>query len=151
MGKPRKRISGAGSVPTGGFTRYQRAMGIDVDSKFLVVAFADRTAPEINTVEFPNDAYGIRRLVEAANRFTPSLVVCESTANFHIAAYDALLAAGISAIVINPLHVKSLLRVEGKSDKADAATLARLALSFRLKASNVPDSRQRELRTYISA
>ena len=71
MGKPRKRISGAGSVPTGGFTHYQRAMGIDVDSKYLVVAFADRTAPEINTVEFPNDAYGIRRLVEAAKLFAP--------------------------------------------------------------------------------
>ena len=39
--------------------------------------------------------------------------------------------------------------MEGKSDKAGAATLARLALSFRLKASNVPNSRQRELRTYV--
>jgi transposase len=49
-------------------------------------------------------------------------------------------------VVINPIVVKSLLRVEGKSDKDDAMTLARLAASFDLKTSNMPDSQQRELR-----
>ena len=48
--------------------------------------------------------------------------------------------------MINPLVVKSLLRVEGKSDKGDAMTLARLAASFDLKTSNMPDLQQRELR-----
>jgi len=36
--------------------------------------------------------------------------------------------------------VKSLLCVEGKSDKGDAMTLARLAASFDLKTSNMPDA-----------
>jgi len=48
--------------------------------------------------------------------------------------------------MINPLTVKALLRVEGKSDRRDAATLARLAAGFDLRKSNIPDPRQRTLR-----
>jgi hypothetical protein len=51
-------------------------------------------------------------------------------------------------VVINPLRVKALLRVEGKSDRADSVTLARLAASFDIRPSNMPDDLQREARTY---
>ena len=74
------------------------------------------------------------------------LVIIESTANYHLLYYDILRASGVNIAVINPIVVKSLLRVEGKSDKGDAMTLAKLAASFDLKTSNMPDSEQRELR-----
>ena len=38
--------------------------------------------------------------------------------------------------------------MEGKSDRADAVTLARLAASFDMRPSNMPDDLQREARTY---
>ena len=76
-------------------------------------------------------------------------VVIESTANYHLLYYDTLREQGIHIAVINPIMVKSLLRVEGKSDKGDAMTLARLAASFDLKTSNMPDSQQRELRLWF--
>ena len=54
--------------------------------------------------------------------------------------YDNLREEEIKIAVINPIVVKALLRVEGKSDKVDAMTLARLAANFDLKKSNMPDS-----------
>jgi transposase len=70
----------------------------------------------------------------------------ESAATYHCLYYDTMREAGVNIAVINPLTVKSLLRVEGKSDKGDAATLAQLAGSFRLRTSNMPDLLQRRLR-----
>lgn len=43
----------------------------------------------------------------------------------------------------------SLLRVEGKTDAADAVTLARLASGFHLRISNMPDEMQTHLRLYL--
>lgn len=50
------------------------------------------------------------------------LVIIESTANYHLLYYDTLRQEGINIAVINPIVVKSLLRVEGKSDKGNAMT-----------------------------
>lgn len=63
--------------------------------------------------------------------------------------YDTLREEGINIAVINPIVVKALLQVEGKSDKGDAMTLARLAANFDLKTSNMPDGQQRELRLFF--
>jgi transposase len=74
------------------------------------------------------------------------LVIIQSTANYHLLYHDTLRQEGINIAVIDPIVVKSLLRVEGKSDKGDARNLARLAASFDLKTSNMSDAQQRELR-----
>lgn len=42
-----------------------------------------------------------------------------------------------------------LLRVEGKTDAADAVTLARLASGFHLRISNMPDEMQTHLQLYL--
>ena len=47
------------------------------------------------------------------------------------------------------MTVKALLRVEGKSNRRDAATLARLAAGFDLRKSNIPDARQRTMRLFF--
>lgn len=54
------------------------------------------------------------------------LIIIESTANYHMLNYETLREEGINNSVINPIVVKALLRVEGKSDKVDAMTLAKL-------------------------
>ena len=84
--------------------------------------------------------------MQAALDFNAQLIVLESTGPHSLAVYDALTAASLPVTMINPLTVKALLRVEGKSDRRDAATLARLAAGFDLRKSNIPDARQRRLR-----
>ena len=74
------------------------------------------------------------------------LVILESTAKYHILYYETFREAGLNAQVINPRLIKSLLAVEGKSDKADAFNMARLAMSFQLRVSNMPDKSQKEMR-----
>lgn len=72
--------------------------------------------------------------------------VLESPANFHHLFYHAFLKRELNAHILNPMTIKALLAVEGKSDKADAINMARLAAHFRLRASNIPDDMQREIR-----
>lgn len=123
-----------------------RTLGIDVDSDMLVVARWRADDPTVNIDEFPNNRTGHQALIQSAAGFGPELIVLESTGPYSLAAYDALTAAGLPVTMINPLTVKALLRVEGKSDRRDAATLARLAAGFDLRKSNIPDARQRTLR-----
>lgn len=123
-----------------------RTLGIDVDSEMLVVARWLSDQPEIRIDEFPNNRSGHQALVKVALDFDAQLIVLESTGPYSLAVYDALTEASLPVTMINPLTVKALLRVEGKSDRRDAATLARLAAGFDLRKSNIPDARQRTLR-----
>ena len=76
-------------------------------------------------------------------------IVLESTANYHLTFYQACRRLGLNVHIINPAHVTALLRVEGKSDKADATNLAVLAATFPLRTSNVPDAQQMEIRSNL--
>ena len=103
-----------------------------------------RQAPSVNGV--------IRRIVvthAAANWLRAQAVECavlESTANFHHLFYHAFRKQELNAHILNPMTIKALLAVEGKSDKADAINMARLAAHFRLRTSKMPDVMQREIR-----
>jgi transposase len=144
-----KRISGEKSfaVPT----RHLKTAGIDVDRDYLVTAIMDRgqmngSSPTINTVEFEQTGSGIDSLVQALIEADVSYTIIESTGTYHIKGYEAMRAAGLNVGVINPLYVKALLRVEGKTDAADAVTLAKLAGDFSLRISNMPDRMQNHIR-----
>jgi transposase len=134
----RIRANGQASV----HARFQRTGGYDTDKNIIVAAIYQAEAGYQEAREFRqprNDAF---HAVDWFKSHQVELVVIESTANYHLLYYDTLREAGINIVVINPIVVKSLLRVEGKSDKGDAMTLARLAASFDLKTSNMPDSQQ---------
>ena len=126
--------------------RYDRTCGIDTDRDFLVAAFYNSAAPYTLVEEYPQTAAGIAALIGKIKATDSQLTVIESTGQFHLDAYKRLAAAGVNIIVVNPLAIKALLRVEGKSDKRDAATLARLGATFDLRPSNMPDGLQQELR-----
>jgi transposase len=126
--------------------RYDRTCGIDTDRDFLVAAFYNSAAPHTVVEEFPQTAAGIAALIEKIKATDTKLTVIESTGQYHLDAYRRLAAAGVNILVVNPLTIKALLRVEGKSDKRDAATLAWLGATFDLRPSNMPDGLQQELR-----
>lgn len=126
--------------------RYQITGGCDTDKNIIEAAIYQPETGDLEAREFPQHRDDALRAAEWFRSHQVEFVVIESTANYHLLYYDTLRAEGINIVVINPIVVKSLLRVEGKSDKGDAMTLARLAASFDLKNSTMPDSQQGELR-----
>jgi transposase len=126
--------------------RYDIAAGCDTDKEIIVVAVLNAITGDVEVREFRQDHVDLVRCIEWFGERKPEIIIIESTSTYHQLYYDGLLAAGQNIHVINPMVVKSLLRVEGKSDKGDAITLARLAASFDLHTSNVADSMQREMR-----
>ena len=92
------------------------------------------------------DEKSARQAAEWLLKRNAEIVILESTAKYHILYYETFREAGLNAQVINPRLIKALLAVEGKSDKADAFNMARLAMSFQLRVSNMPDKSQKEMR-----
>ena len=139
-----KRVHGNGQLSV--HARYHITGGCDTDKNFIVAAIYQAETGQLEAREFRQHKADALRAAEWFHANQVELVIIESTANYHLLYYDTLREAGINIAVINPIVVKSLLRVEGKSDKGDAMTLARLAASFDIKTSNMPDPQQRELR-----
>ncbi|MBX6722214.1 MAG: transposase, partial [Dactylosporangium sp.] len=78
----------------------------------------------------PNTAPGIARLVAALAALAPALVVLEATGRYHRPLLTALVAAGVPTAVANPAQVAAFRQAglgREKSDRADAALLARFA------------------------
>ena len=125
---------------------HSRTVGIDTDRDFLVVAFLDVEPSTLKIREYAQQHNEVANLVRDLKKFEPELIIIESTGQYHILAHDAISQARLPIAVINPLVISALIRVEGKTDARDAATLARLAASFPLRASNMPDEVQRDIR-----
>jgi transposase len=143
------RIIPQGSVPNVP-VRY-RTIGIDVDSQYLVTAFLDLRQEATQIQSYGNNANGIQDLARDAAAFKPEIVVLESTGQYSLSAYDALIDADLFAVCVNPLSIQALLRANGaKTDKNDSVTLARCGAMFpRLSWSNMPDRWQREVRLHL--
>lgn len=139
-----KRIRADGQAQL--HARYQITGGCDTDKNIIVAAIYHANTGHLEAQEFRQHREDALRAAAWFRSQQVELVIIESTANYHLLYYDTLRQEGVNIAVINPIVVKSLLRVEGKSDKGDAMTLARLAASFDLKTSNMPDAQQRELR-----
>ena len=139
-----KRVHASGQALV--HARYTITGGCDTDKNIIVAAIFHADTGQLEAREFKQHREDALRCAEWFLSQQVELVVIESTANYHLLYYDTLRQQAINITVINPMIVKSLLRIEGKSDKGDAMTLARLAASFDLKTSNMPDSQQRELR-----
>lgn len=139
-----KRVRANGKTQVS--VRFHITGGCDTDKNIIVAAIYRADCGHLEAREFRQHKADALRAAEWFRSEGVEFVIIESTANYHLLYYDTLREQGVNIAVINPIVVKSLLRVEGKSDKGDAMTLARLAASFDLKTSNMPDSQQRELR-----
>jgi transposase len=139
-----KRVRATGTAQV--HARFTITGGCDTDKNFIVAAIYHADTGDLQAKEFRQHRADALKAAQWFQSQNVEFVIIESTANYHLLYYDTLREQGINIAVINPMTVKSLLRVEGKSDKGDAMTLARLAASFDLKTSNMPDSQQRELR-----
>ena len=115
-------------------TRY---VGIDVSAATLDIA-----VHEGSLTQERNDAKGIAAVVRELQASPTTLVVLEATGAYHREVTSALAAAGVPVAVVNPRQVRDFARSTGqlaKTDRLDAALLARFAAVVRPTPRPVPD------------
>jgi transposase len=124
-------------------------VGIDVSKHRLDVHL--RPAGESFTIDY--DEEGVAALVERLVALAPALVVLEATGGLEVRLAAALAAAGLPVAVVNPRRVRAFARATGrlaKTDRLDAAVLARFAEAVRPPARPLPDEATRRLAALVA-
>lgn len=112
-------------------------VGIDVSQATLDVAVHEGATRQV-----ANDARGCTEVVTQLRERGVTLVVLEATGVYHRAVMTALVTAGIPVAVVNPRQVRDFARSTGqlaKTDRLDAAMLARFAATVRPTPRPIPD------------
>lgn len=106
-------------------TGYQRVIGIDVASEFLLVS--DSRGKIATTVA--NSVAAIRKeIVKKISSRESTLIVCEGTGGYEQCLVNVAQEAGIAIAVANPRQVRDFAKGHGfleKSDKIDAGMIRR--------------------------
>ncbi len=122
-------------------------LGIDVSATMLDSASATGA-----TWQHPNTPAGIAQLVAALAVPTPTLIVLEATGAYHASVTSALVAAGLPVAVVNPRQIRRFAESVGqlaKTDRLDAALLARFAATVQPPVRALPDAATQELAALI--
>lgn len=102
---------------------------------------------------FTNDARGLRRLQRWIGP-APARVIFEATGRYHLALERALDAAGHGVVKVNPRQAKRFgeaLGVRAKTDRADAAMLARMGAALGLEPAPIRPKHLREINELVVA
>lgn len=123
-------------------------VGVDVSKRWLDV----HVSPAGEQWRAANEPDGVdelaRRLVEAG----PALVVCEATGGLERLLQAALAAAGLSLAVVNPRQARRFAGAAGqlaKTDRQDAALLARFGRQMQPRPTPMPSDQVQELRALV--
>jgi transposase len=95
----------------------------------------------------------VAALVERLAALTPTLVVLEATGGLEVRLAAALAAAGLPVAVVNPRQVRAFARATGrlaKTDRLDAAAIARFAEAVRPPVRPLPDEATRHLQALVA-
>jgi transposase len=124
-------------------------VGIDVAKHRLEIHL--RPAGEGFTLD--HDDESVAALVERLGALTPALVVLEATGGLEVRLAAALAAAGLPVAVANPRQVRAFARAMGrlaKTDRLDAAAIARFAEAVRPPVRPLPDEATRHLGALVA-
>jgi transposase len=125
------------------------SVGIDVCAAHLDVA--DTAAADARV--FDNDDDGRAKLVRHLTALAPHVIVLEATGGHERAIVAELAAAGLPVVVINPRQVRDFARAIGrlaKTDRIDAAVLARFGAAVRPAPRPLPDEKHLELQEKLA-
>lgn len=125
-----------------------RFVGIDVCKDHLDVA----SRPDGRLFRLPNNAEGLKSLVERLKQLPPTLVVLESTGGLERPAAVALADAKIPVRIVDPARVRHFAKSIGqraKTDSLDAQVLAHFAEAARPEARDLPDEETRDLQALL--
>jgi transposase len=121
------------------------AAGVDVGRDFFDVGLA----PSGRVFRTPNGAKGVEAVVTRLRREGVGRVVLESIGGYGARLVRSLAEAGFEVGVIDPKRIQALRIAEGKrakTDRLDAALIARFALIMRDVARPVPSPKAFEIR-----
>jgi transposase len=124
-------------------------IGIDVSKDQFDVA----SEPSSFAGSYDHDAAGIRTLVGKLRLLQPRRVVLEATGPYHGNLVQALKAAGLPVVVMNPRVVRHFAQGTGvlaKTDGIDAAILALYGARMRPIVRELPDALGQELQRLVA-
>src|SRR5215212_5242658 len=124
-------------------------VGIDV-SKHRLDAHA-RPSGEGFTIDYDDE--GVAALVERLVALAPALIVLEATGGLEVRLAAALAGAGLPVAIVNPRRVRAFARATGrlaKTDRLDAAVIARFAEAVRPPVRALPDEATRHLGALVA-
>ena len=124
-------------------------IGIDVSKAHLDVG----VRPAGDSWQVKNNDEGIFELLGKVRKLAPTLIVLEATGGHEMAAAAALAAEGLPVAVINPRHARDFAKSLGrlaKTDKIDAAILARFAEAVRPDPRPIADKLTQQLQACVA-
>ena len=124
-------------------------VGIDVAKATLDVA----VLPSGETWTTANESAGFPDLVQRLTRLAPTLIVLEATGGYEDVVVATLGQAGLPVVVVNPRQVRAFGRALGqlaKTDRIDAALLARFAERVRPTPRPLPDADAQTLEALLA-
>ena len=124
-------------------------VGIDVSKHRLDIHL--RPSGESFTID--HDDGSVAALVERLAALAPALIVLEATGGMEVRLAAALAAAGLPVAVVNPRQVRAFARATGrlaKTDRLDAAAIARFAEAVRPPVRPLPDEATRRLGALVA-
>jgi transposase len=119
-------------------------VGVDVSKHHLEWALGGNG----NVDRLPNTPAGVRCLVAAVRRLRVDRIVVESTGGYERALTEALTAAALPVVLVNPWRVRRFgegLGMLAKTDSLDARVLAMFGERARPEQRPLPGARQREM------
>ncbi len=119
-------------------------IGIDVSKNHFNVAISNSKGTVTSQMQFPMSLKGYRKFLELFNSLfdiETTIIGIESSGPYHINLLDFLIENNLKVILINPLMIfnlrKSFSLRKTKTDKLDAAYIARAMASYPLGASYI--------------
>lgn len=130
-----------------------RFIGIDVAKEEHVVAAVDESEIVVlKPTRFRESAGGYEKLLSLIGAPTESIVVMEATGHYWQNLFAALVGAGFSVALVNPLRTRRFAEEDlarAKTDEIDAVRIAKFAVQKKPAPSRVPDTTTQELRELI--
>jgi transposase len=124
-------------------------VGIDVAKRRLDVQL--RPSGDSFTIDHGEEE--VATLVARLVALAPALVALEATGGLEVRLVAALAAAGLPVAVVNPRQVRAFARATGrlaKTDRLDAAAIARFAEAVRPPVRSLPDEATRHLAALVA-
>jgi len=124
-------------------------VGIDVSKQWLDV----HVLPSSQRWRTERDEASLETLSRRLREAAPALIVLEATGGLQTRVAAALTAAGLPVAVVNPRQVRDFARATGllaKTDRLDAAIIARFAAMLRPEPRALPDEALRALADLVA-
>lgn len=128
-------------------------VGIDVSKDQLDIHIRPSgERPSGEAFVLPRSSDGLDVLVDRLRGLKPELIVLEATGGFETVVAAALGGAGLPVAIINPRRIRHFAKALGllaKTDRLDAAVIARFAETIRPPVRPLPDAEAQRLRELV--